>query len=42
MDEKAGYDVFPPKKFGLLVPKIFVGIPSMYWKNWGIEKFCAY
>ena len=41
MDEKAGYHVFPSKIFGLTVPKNFVGIPSMFQKIWGIEKFYA-
>ena len=36
-----GYHVFPSKLFGLTVPKTFVGIPSMFQKNWGIEKFYA-
>ena len=34
-----GYHVFPPKISGLTVPKNFVGILSMFQKNWGIEKF---
>ena len=34
-----GYHVFPSKIFGLTVPKNFVGIPSMFQKIWGIEKF---
>ena len=37
-----GYHVFPSKLFGLTVPKNFVGIPSMFQKIWGIEKFYAY
>ena len=36
-----GYNYFPLKNFRLTVPKIFVGIPSMFEKNWGIEKFYA-
>ena len=36
-----GYDVFPEKSFDLTVPKKFVGIPSMFQKVWGIEKFYA-
>ena len=36
-----GYHVFPSKIFCLTVPKIFVGIPSMSQKIWGIEKFYA-
>ena len=36
-----GYRVFPAKIFGLAVPKNFVGIPSMFQKTWGIEKFYA-
>ena len=35
------YHVFPSKIFGLTVPKTFVGIPSMFQKIWGIEKFYA-
>ena len=38
---KRGYHVFPSKIFGLTVPKNFVGIPSMFQKIWGIEKFYA-
>ena len=34
-----GYHNFPTKIFCLTVPKIFVGIPSMFQKVWGIEKF---
>ena len=34
-----GYHVFPAKIFGLIVPKNFVGIPSMFQKIWGLEKF---
>ena len=34
-----GYHNFLTKKFGLVVPKIFVGIPSMIQKVWGIGKF---
>ena len=41
MDEKAGYHVFPSKNLGLTVPKNFVGIPSVFQKIWGIEKFYA-
>ena len=41
MDEKAGYHAFPSEIFGLTVPKNFVGIPSMFQKIWGIEKFYA-
>ena len=41
MDEKGGYHVLPSKIFGLTLPKIFVGIPSMFQKIWGIEKFYA-
>ena len=33
-----GYHVFPSKILCLTVPKIFVGIPSMFQKNSGIEK----
>ena len=36
-----GYHVFPSKIFGLTVPTNFVGIPSMFQKIWGIEKFYA-
>ena len=36
-----GYHVFPSKRFGLTVPKNFVGIPSIFQKTWGIEKFYA-
>ena len=36
-----GYHKFPSKIFGLTVPKNFVGIPSMFQKIWGIEKFYA-
>ena len=36
-----GYDKFPSKIFCLTVPKNFVGIPSMFQKIWGIEKFYA-
>ena len=40
MDKRGGggYHVFPSKIFGLTVPKIVVGIPSMFQKIWGIEK----
>ena len=41
MNEKRGYHVFPSKIFGLTVPKNSVGIPSMFQKVWGIEKFYA-
>ena len=41
MDEKGGVSRFPSKNFGLTVPKNFVGIPSMFQKIWGIEKFYA-
>ena len=41
MDEKAVYLVFPSKHFGITEPKKFVGIPSMFQKNWGIEQFYA-
>ena len=42
MDERGGgYHVFPLKIFCLTVPKNFVGIPSMFQKIWGIEKFYA-
>ena len=41
MDEKWGYHVFPSKYFGLTVQKNFMGIPSMFQKIWGIEKFYA-
>ena len=34
-----GYHKFPSKIFCLTVPKNFVGIPSMFQKIWGIEKF---
>ena len=40
--QNRGYQVFPAKIFGLTVPKNFVGIPSMFQKIWGIEKFYAY
>ena len=36
-----GYHVFPSKIFCLTVPKNFVGIPSIFQKIWGIEKFYA-
>ena len=36
-----GDHVFPWKIFSLTMPKTFVGIPSMFQKNWGIEKFYA-
>ena len=39
--QKRGYHVFPSKILGLTVPKNFVGIPSMFRKIWGIEKFYA-
>ena len=38
---KGGYHVSPSNYFGLTVPKKFVGIPSMFQKFWGIEKFYA-
>ena len=42
MDKRGGgYHVFPSKSFGLTVPKIFVGIPSRFQKNWGIERIYA-
>ena len=41
MDEKAAYNVFPSKIFGVTAPKSFVGIPSMFQKILGIEKFYA-
>ena len=41
MDEE-GYYVFPSKIFGFTVPKKIVIIPSMFQKNWGIEKNYAY
>ena len=41
MDEKGGITFFRPNIFGLTVPKKFVGIPSMFQKIWGIEKFYA-
>ena len=36
-----GYHKFPSKIFRLTVPKNVVGIPSMFQKIWGIEKFYA-
>ena len=36
-----GYHKFPSKTFCLTVPKNFVGIPSMFQKISGIEKFYA-
>ena len=36
-----GYHKFPSKIFCLTVPKNFVGIPSIFQKIWGIEKFYA-
>ena len=47
MDKRGGgegrreYHDFQSKIFGLTVPKYFVGIPSMFQKIWGIEKFYA-
>ena len=44
IDEKGrggGYHVFPSKIFGLILTKNFVGIPSMFQKIWGTEKFYA-
>ena len=41
MDEKGGITFFRPNIFGLTVPKNFVGIPSMFQKFWGIDKFYA-
>ena len=36
-----GYFNFSSKTFCLTVPKNFVGVPSMFQKIWGIEKFYA-
>ena len=36
-----GCHIFPSKNFCLTVPKTFVGIPSMFQKIWGIQKFYA-
>ena len=41
MNEKGGITFFRRKFFGLIVPKNFVGMPSMFQKVWGIEKFYA-
>ena len=46
MDKRGGegrreYHDLQSKIFGLTVPKYFVGIPSMFQKIWGIEKFYA-
>ena len=41
MNEKKGYHLFPLKIFGLTVPNIFVGIPSIFEKYWGNEKLYA-
>ena len=40
MDEKGGITFFR-RKFLVSMPKNFVGIPSMFQKIWGIEKFYA-
>ena len=34
-----GYHVFPSKNFGVTVQKKFVGTPSTFHKNWGMENF---
>ena len=36
-----GYYVFPSKNSGLTVQKKFVVTPSMFHRNWGMEKFYA-
>ena len=44
MDKRGGggeYQDFPSKNCCLTVPKNVVDIPSMFQKNWGIEKFYA-
>ena len=41
LDEKGGITFFRRNFFGLIVPKNFVGMPSKFHKNWGIEKFYA-
>ena len=38
---KGSYHVFPSDFFRLTVPKIFVGIPSLFQKFWAVEKFYA-